>query len=198
MPLALTEQSTGPHPQHMSEILERCAGGDLSAYRSLVEEYQDYVFALAFRVLCDEEEANDAVQEAFIRVWKNISRYAPEVKFTTWLHPIVTHICYDRLRSKRRKRMRPLDEVDPSLLVSFSAGDNPERLYGNREIAGAITILTEQLPPTQRIVFVLRDLQQLSVREVSGILRISENSVKTNLVHARKYLRQRLKPYIME
>ena len=192
------ERSTSLQTQNVVETLERCCRGDISAFRSLVEEFQGYAFTLAFRVLCDEEEARDVVQETFLRVWSNLSRYDPAVKFTTWMYSIVTHLCYDSLRSKKRRGAAILDDLDPSLLSSLSVGDNPERLYSNKELAGLIAALTEKLPPKQKIVFVLRDLQELSVHEVSDILHISQSSVKTNLVYARKFLREQLTPFIAD
>lgn len=198
MAFILTEQSTDLPVQHLAEILDRCIGGDLSAFRPLVEEYQGYAFAVAFRVLCDEEEAKDVVQESFVRVWKNLSHYNREVKFTTWMYSIVTNLCYDRLRSRKKRKTTVVDGVDPSLFASLTAEDNPERLYNNKELAGVITMLTEKLPPKQKIVFVLRDLQGLSVHEVSNILQLSEGSVKTNLVYARRYLREQLTPFISD
>jgi RNA polymerase sigma-70 factor, ECF subfamily len=172
--------------------------GDFLAFRALVEAYQGYAFALAFRALCDDDDAKDVVQETFTRVWKNLPRYNPAVKFTTWMYSIVTHLCYDSLRSKKKRGAAVLDELDPSLLASVSAEDNPEHLYSNKELAGVIATLTEELPPKQKIVFVLRDLQELSVREVSDILHISESSVKTNLVYARRFLRRQLRPFIAD
>jgi RNA polymerase sigma-70 factor (ECF subfamily) len=163
-----------------------------------VEQYQGYAFAVAFRVLCDEEEAKDVVQESFIRIWSSLSRYNREVKFTTWMYSIVTHLCYDKLRTRKKKGTTALDAVDPSFLASVVAEDNPELLYSNKELAGAIKMLTDKLPPKQKIVFVLRDLQGLSVREVSSILRLSENSVKANLVYARRFLREHLIPIISD
>ena len=198
MPFVLTEQSTDPSIQKLAEILDRCISGDLLAFRPLVEEYQGYAFSVAFRVLCDEEEARDVVQESFIRIWSNLRRYNREVKFTTWMYSIVTHLCYDKLRSRKKRGATAIDAVDPSLLASVAVEDNPERLFNNKELAGVITMLTEKLPPKQKMVFVLRDLQGLSVREVSDILGVSEGSVKTNLVYARRYLREQLKPIISD
>jgi RNA polymerase sigma-70 factor (ECF subfamily) len=102
------------------------------------------------------------------------------------------------LRSRKKRGATAIDAVDPSLLASVAVEDNPERLFNNKELAGVITMLTEKLPPKQKMVFVLRDLQGLSVREVSDILGVSEGSVKTNLVYARRYLREQLKPIISD
>ncbi len=163
-----------------------------------MEEYQGYAFSVAFRILCDEEEAKDVVQESFIRIWSSLSRYNREMKFTTWMYSIVAHLCYDKLRTRKKRGTAALDAVDPSLLASVAVEHNPERLYSNKELASVIEMLTDKLPPKQRIIFVLRDLQGLTVREVSEILRLSENSVKVNLVYARKFLRERLIPFISD
>ena len=161
-----------------------------------MEEFQLYAYALAFRTLADEEDAKDVVQETFIRLWNNLRRYDPSVKFTTWLYSIVINLCYDSLRSRRARRAA--DTTDASLLASIATEDNPERTLDNAELGALIGTLTEELPPKQRMVFVLRDLQGLSIREVCDILHLSEGSVKTNLVYARKHLRGKLEPYISE
>ena len=163
-----------------------------------MEEYQGYAFSVAFRILCDEDEARDVVQEAFIRIWSSLPRYNRELKFTTWMYSIVAHLCFDKLRTRKKRRTTALEAVDPSLLANVAAEHNPERLYSNKELASTIEMLTEKLPPKQKIIFVLRDLQGLSVREVSDILRLSESSVKTNLVYARRFLREQLTPFISD
>lgn len=192
------EQPTNEPAQNLSENLERCLNGDMNAFRPIVEEHQQYVFSIALRMLSDEEEANDVVQDSFIRVWKNLSFYRPTMKFTTWLYTIVTRLCYDKLRARRRIRTRRLEEIDASLLASLASEHNPEQLYTNKELVQTMSILTEELPHQQKFVFVLRDLEGFSVREVSEMLNVSEGSVKTNLVYARRYLRQRLEPFISE
>jgi RNA polymerase sigma-70 factor (ECF subfamily) len=163
-----------------------------------MEEYQSYAFAVAFRFLCDEEDAKDVVQESFIRVWKNFHRYNNAIKFTTWLYTIVTNRCYDKLRSRRTRNTTSIDDAGPSLLASLVSDQNPEREYTNAELGRLIETLTEKLPPKQKMIFELRDLQGLSIDEVCGILQISEASVKTNLVYARRHLREILKPYLSE
>jgi RNA polymerase sigma-70 factor, ECF subfamily len=182
----------------LNEIIDRCNHGDLSAYRAIVEEYQGYAYAVAFRVICDEEDAKDIVQETFIRVWNNLNRYDPKVKFTTWLYTIVTNLCYDKLRSRKRKQTVLMNEADISMIASTEINENPEKLLTNNELAPIIETLTEELPPKQKMIFVLRDLQGLHIQEVCEILHLSKSSVKTNLVYARKYLRQKLEPFLVK
>jgi len=184
--------------QILNEIIDRCNHGDLSAYRAVVEEYQKYAYAIAFRTICDEEDAKDIVQESFIRVWNNLNRYDPKVKFTTWLYTIVTNLCYDKLRSRKRKQAVLVNKVNISMIASTEINDNPEKQLTNRELASLIETLTDELPPKQKMIFVLRDVQGLNIQEVCEILHLSKSSVKTNLVYARKYLRQKLEPILVQ
>ncbi len=157
-----------------------------------MEEFHGYAFAVAFRIVCNEEDARDIVQEAFIRVWKNVGRYDAGTKFTTWLYSIVTNLCLDTLRARKRRPHSSADDETIQCIAATADCDDPEKIYTNREMASLIGALTENLPPTQKMVFVLRDLQELSVKEVCKILGLSESSVKTNLVYARRHIRQRL------
>jgi RNA polymerase sigma-70 factor, ECF subfamily len=172
--------------------VDRCTSGDTAAFRMLMEEYQGYAYAIAFRSVCDEEDARDIVQESFIRVWKNLARYDRAVKFTTWLYAIVTNLCVDRLRARKRTPALFPEGSEIRELASDAPDDDPQRVVETKEFASMVDALTNELPQKQRIVFVLRDLQELSIHEVCEILGLSESSVKTNLVYARRHIRQRL------
>ena len=174
------------------EIVIRCKSGDMKAFQLLVEEYHTYAYRLALRILCSEEEAKDVVQESFIRVWRHIQKYDLRSKFTTWLYKIVTNLCYDNLKArKRRNRLFQTDsfKMDSNLLAS---NDDLEKDIGDRELAEVIHNIAEELAPTQRIVFVLRDLQDISIQEVVTITGISKGAVKSNLYHARRHIRKKL------
>ncbi len=171
------------------DIMALCQRGDSHAFARLVRSNQDYAFALAFRMLTDQDEARDVVQEAFIRVWKNIGRYEPTQKFTTWLYAIVSRLCLDRLRSRSRptRFFRMGGREDP--LPELADTTDPETLLTNREIGTIIARLSQELSPTQRLVFTLRDLQECTVKEVCDITGLSEGSVKANLSYARRNIR---------
>ena len=85
-------------PSSTETIIERSRGGDGEAFRLLVKAHQGYAYALAFRLVCDDEAAKDVVQESFIRIWKHLPEYRPTVKFTTWMYRIVVNLSYDRLK----------------------------------------------------------------------------------------------------
>ena len=174
------------------ETIIRCKSGDMSAFQSLVEEYQIYAYKLAFRLLCSEDEAKDVVQESFIRVWRHIQKYDLRSKFTTWLYKIVTNLCYDHLKARnRRTRIFQTDSEKINSNVIASNFDL-EKDIGNKELAEIIHNIADKLAPTQKIVFVLRDLQDLSIEEVVAVTGISKGAVKSNLYHARQHIRKKL------
>ena len=182
------QQTDDPGTPHVPELIGRCLRNEGGAFRQLVEEHQRYVFSLAFRVLRDEDDARDVVQETFIRVWKNLHAYDMRAKFTTWLYTITVNLTSDMLKSKtRRRRWLLAPETAES---QNSAGTMEEEMnIVNRDLAAKIKELAGSLPPKQQLVFVLRDLQDLTVNEVAQILSMSTNTVKTNLCYARKFIR---------
>ena len=165
-------------------LIKRSRAGDSLAFRQIVTGYQSYAYSLAVRLLCHEEDAKDAVQEAFIRVWKHLDRYDSTIKFSTWLYKIVTHLCYDRLRTRKRMKTVSRFPDQPS--------DHPEKLYESRDLIARIRRLVHTLSAKQRLVFVLRDLQDQSVEDTARILNMSRSSVKSNLSLARKKIRERV------
>lgn len=173
--------------REVSRLLKKSRRGDMQSFRVIVETYQSYAYALAYRVLVNQEDAEDAVQEAFLRVWRHSENYTPENKFTTWLYTVVTNVCYDRLR--QRKRTEAYRESESGSTPGYTMDSQNEHEDLLRVLHNRLGILPER----QRIVFILRDLQNLSVRDVAAILDISESAVKTNLHYARKQLQTILK-----
>jgi RNA polymerase sigma-70 factor (ECF subfamily) len=173
---------------HIAEIIGRCLRNERDAFRQLVEEHQRYVFSLAFRMLRDDEDARDVVQETFIRVWKNLHTFDVEAKFTTWLYTITVNLAYDLLKSKTRKRRWFRTPGSDESQEPAGATEDEMKIV-NRDLAAKIRELAGSLPPKQQLVFVLRDLQDLTVDEVAHILSMSTGTVKTNLCYARKFIR---------
>ena len=174
------------------DSIEGSLNGDTSSFKMLVDQYSDYAYRLAFKTLLDKDDAKDVVQESFIRVWKHLGKYRREIKFTTWLYKIVVNICYDKLKSNKRRKA-VMDNINTDNLENINAvSENPEKRMSDNDFAGIISKLAEKLSIKQRMVFVLRDLQNLSIEEVSGILGMSSGSVKTNLFLARKNIAKKL------
>jgi RNA polymerase sigma-70 factor (ECF subfamily) len=176
----------GPH------LIEKAALGDREAFRELVEVVQGFLYAVAFRLLGEKEEAEDAVQETLIKTWKNLPSYRPEVRLTTWLYQIMTNHCLDRLKSatyRQRQQQRPLEAI--SHVPRAELASTPTERH---DFFLLVQEATAMLPEKQKVVFVLRDLEELEVPEVMHITGLTEDQIKSNLYLARKRLQGLLHP----
>jgi RNA polymerase sigma-70 factor, ECF subfamily len=174
----------------LNAIVKKVQSGNKRAFGMLVDELQQFAFSLAFRILCDEEEAKDAVQESFIKIWKNIGKFDPSRKFTTWMYTIVTRCSLDRLKSIKRKNQIRIEDVVHEIDTLLN-GDYSQQI-DNFEMGQLIRFLADGLPEKQKLVFILRDLQGLDSLEVRVILDESETFVKSNLYHARQAIKEKL------
>jgi len=172
------------------DIITRCQRGDKDAFRWVVQTHQRMLFSLSLKMLCDEEEAKDAVQETFIRVWQNIRSYTPEKAFTTWIYTIASRLCLDRLKRTRRIIALPDDEL---ALRRFASDSDNQRSLENREWVAIVRTMAEGLSDKQRLVFTLCQLEGLSSEEVEQITGLDARQVKSNLYVARQTIRKRLK-----
>lgn len=170
------------------DVIQLARRGDTQAFRKLVEHHQAFAYAVAYRMIGNEAEAEDVVQEAFVKLWKALPGYREDVKLTTWLYKIVANLCIDYLKSGRRKAEQNRKAMH-NLVISYST---PEKEWQHREWMVEVQEAAATLTPVQKAVFVLRDLQGLAVKEVCFLLEMSDTQVKGNLYHARKAIGQRL------
>ncbi|MBN1413731.1 MAG: RNA polymerase sigma factor [Bacteroidales bacterium] len=178
------------HPENDHTLIRQSIQGDLSAFRRLVERHQHYVYSLAFRSLLHRQEAEDIVQDTFIKVWLNLSFFNFRGKFTTWVYRIVVNLCIDRLKSKNRFTDYQTSSADNS--QDWMNQQDEMKKLEEKDMAEHIKMLADHLSPKQRMVFILRDLQDLKIEEVCQVMQLSEGSVKTNLYHARNAIRLNL------
>lgn len=172
-----------------SEILTRCRCGDKAASRWVVHTYQQMLFSVALKMLTNEEEAKDAVQDTFIRVWQGIGNYNSERPFTTWLYTIITRLCIDRMKSAKALVPMPKDET---VLRQFACDSDSHRRLENSEWIAIVRMLADGLSEKQRLVFTLCQLEGLSSQEVEQITSLDSRQVKSNLYVARQTIRKRL------
>lgn len=178
-------------PIEIKELIEKVKQKDEAAFRQLVLWYQNKVYAFTFRMLCSEEDANDASQEIFIKVWKSIQRYKPDFSFNTWLYRIATNHCNDVLR-KRKRIPEMITDMDGAEALKYIAQPDIESNISNKHLAAIIRGLTQKLPDKQKVVFVLKELEDLNVDEISAITKLSPKKIKSNLYVARNTMRKLL------
>jgi RNA polymerase sigma-70 factor, ECF subfamily len=177
------------------ELIERCRTGSLHDFRKLVELSSPFTFSVAFRILGNEEEAQDLVQETMITIWKTMNKIKSAESFMTWMYRIIVNKCYDQLRRRKRKPEVVVDERTWAV-ISNKISENPFAGFENMEIMQLINLLTEKLSPKQKAVFVLSDLEEMSNEEVSLITGISRTNVKANLHYARKRIGDLIEKHI--
>jgi len=166
--------------------VQKAASGDEEAFSRLVEAYQRPVYNLAYRMLGNGAEAEDAAQETFLRVYKRLDTYDPKRKFSSWILSIASHHCIDRLR---RRRGDPLStqEIKGSRWIPDPKPKPEERSLANERDA-EIRALLEELPTQYRLVIVLRYWQDLSYDDMAQITGATVSAVKSRLHRARKMM----------
>ena len=172
-----------------SHILALCQEGDKNAFRWVVQTYQRMIFSLALKMLADEEDAKDVVQDTFIRVWQHMRDYDLQKPFTTWSYTIASRLCLDRLKSERHLYVASDDE---KTLRQFATDTDNQRILENKEWVSIIKTLVEGLSPKQRLVFTLIQLEGLTYTEVEQITGMNDVQVKSNLYVARQAIRKHL------
>ena len=188
-----------------SALVARLQDGDDAAFENLVREQTPRLLRVARRLLPSEEDARDAVQDAFLSAFKSIGRFERGSTISTWLHRILINACLMKLRSQRR---RPEKEID-NLLPQFSEDGHriesggewtltAEETVQRVETSELVRSLIDQLPDSYRLVLIMRDLEEMSTEETAQILGVTPNAVKVRLHRARQALRTLLDPHMTE
>jgi RNA polymerase sigma-70 factor (ECF subfamily) len=167
------------------EVVRRVLGGETALFEVIVRRYNQRLFRTARAILRDDAAAEDVMQEAYLRAFTKLDQFAGDAKFSTWLTKIAVYDALSRLR--RAKAQQELPET-------MHNSDNPERAAYGRELQSAIEGAIDALPPMYRSVFVLREVEDMSVAETAECLSITPESVKTRLHRARALLRSHLEP----
>jgi RNA polymerase sigma-70 factor (ECF subfamily) len=177
-------------------LVRRCLAGDEKAYRELVEMYQGQVFSLALRMVRRREDAEDATQETFVRMFRALERYDTDRPFAAWLMTIASRLCIDQIR---RRRVNPvsLTQTEPGSDEAYEMdvedpGPGPDEITSHSEEERRSNELIQSLPPHYRVVVVLRHLQDLSYEEIAQALNLPLGTVKARIHRAREILKLRL------
>lgn len=203
------ERKSLPPPDSL--LVERAQQGDDAAFAELVRRHERRVYNICYRMLGNEDEASEALQDAFLRAYQFLKKFKGKSSFYTWLYRIATNVCLTRLRKRKTtfvdsfekngvsgeiRRRKPIFVSSDVLGDIPDASQSPERLVRQKELREALNQAVEELPADFRSVVVLRDFEGLSNREVSKVLNLSVPAVKSRLHRGRLFLRSRLEHYI--
>jgi RNA polymerase sigma-70 factor (ECF subfamily) len=171
----------------------RAKAGDREAFRALVEKHSRNVFRLAFRMTRNEEDAEDVVQETFLKAYRNLHRFAGRSEFSTWIHSIAANCALDLLRRRtpREERMRPL-EVEA--FEAAASDSSPERTVFGSEVGSQVARSLDRLSDMERSAFVLRHFEGRTIAEIGRTLGVKSGAAKNCVFRAVAKLRQDLGP----
>ena len=170
----------------------RARGGDQEAFAELVYLYQDPVYNFCYRMLGESVEAEDATQETFLRVHRNLHRYDTARSFKTWLLSIASNHCIDRLRKRRMQYVSLDDEPTAAALALSSSDPTPEVAALQGERSDAIQALLQQLDEHYRLAVIYRYWYEYSYAEIAREMNTSESAIKSRLHRARRRLAELL------
>jgi RNA polymerase sigma-70 factor (ECF subfamily) len=181
-------------------LIARAQAGDTAAFRRLVERHQRRAFAIALALVRDENDARELVQDAFLRVFKNLATFQGGSSFFTWLYRIITNLSIDLIR----KPGRQTSELEPSQVDSDEGADldlpflsrldgaDPVDIVRRREIAARLQSALDALPSYHRAVIIMREIDGLSYEEMAQVLGVSKGTIMSRLFHARQKLQRAL------
>jgi RNA polymerase sigma-70 factor, ECF subfamily len=191
-----------------SRLIDRLKMRDESAFRELVQKYQQRVYNLVYRMLGNRQEAEDLAQEVFVTVFKSIDSFRGDSQFSTWLYRVAVNHCKNRFKYLSRRMYqssRVLDEVTEHEAAGRDGGptmplqahlSQPDKLLEGMQLEEAIQREIASLDEDQRLLVILRDVQGLSYQEIASITQLAEGTVKSRLHRARMALKDRLQKFL--
>lgn len=184
-------------------LLARLRAGEDAAFDELVLLAAGRMLAVARRMLTSEDDAQDAVQEAFLSAFRSLDKFDGRSQLTTWLHRITINVCLMKLRTQRRRHERPIGDLLPQFLDDGHQrkASQPWKPPGpagieHAEMMALIRTKIDELPEQFRTILVLRDVEELDTEETATVLGLTPAAVKTRLHRARQALRELLNPYM--
>ena len=186
------------HLANETELVEAARGGDAEAFTTLVNQYDRNIYRLALNITGNPDDAEDVLQETFLKAYANLGRFKGDSRFYTWLVRIGVNEALMKLRKRKADRTVSLDEpVEtgdeesiPRELADW--GENPEQRYARQELQDILAAALAELGPGFRIVVYLRDVEDLSTEETAEMLNLSVPAVKSRLLRGRLKLRESL------
>ena len=180
------------------EVIARVRAGETALYEVLMRRYNQRLFRAIRSVIAPDADAEDVLQEAWVRAFEHLDQFAGEAAFSTWVTKIALYEAFGRLR--KGKRFTALENDDGEIMAEAQRGmtnaDDPEKQAMRAELGQALQLAVDRLPEAYRSVFVLREVERLSTLETAQCLSLSEEAVKTRLHRSRAMLRQDLETWM--
>jgi RNA polymerase sigma-70 factor, ECF subfamily len=179
------------------ELIKRAQAGDFTAFQALVEPHQKRLYALAKKMTGNQQDAEDIVQETLLKAIDKIDQFRAESSFGTWLYSITLNAGRQYLVHQRRQEMKPIEDLLESPMhdhqeQSLREWRNPHTVMESNEIGRHIAAAIAQLPAEYSVPFALRYDEELSIKEIAQMLKLSEAATKSRILRARLFLRDKL------
>lgn len=188
------EVATSQEPLSDEEVVARVLAGETAMFEIVMRRHNQRLYRVARAILRNDGEAEDVMQDAYVRAYEHLDQFAGRAKFSTWLTRIAVHEALARQhRGKRYQELEPTSEREGDPMDRFaSMALNPEQQASTSEIRRMLEEAVEKLPDAYRTIFVLRDVEEMSTADAADVLEISEENVKVRLHRARALLRKSL------
>ncbi len=186
------QQDIISNPVSDEELIARILAGEKRLFELLIRKYNQRLYRIGMSVLENEAEAEDAMQTAYINAYEHLPRFEQRASFGTWLTRIMLNQCYGQKR-KKRDLLTDFEQTDNFVLMNTPANE-----LANKELSDVLEQAIARLPEKYRLVFVLREIEDMSVRETSAALSIEETNVKVRLNRAKVMLRKNLHGYMKD
>jgi RNA polymerase sigma-70 factor (ECF subfamily) len=177
-------------------LVARAQAGDLRAFEMLVERHRRRIYRLAYRMTCTHEDADDVLQETFVRAYGNLRRFDLDRPFANWLYTIAANLCLDRRRRWQREKHVAWEQVEDLPVAAAAGPASPERAAENGELRGRLHGAIARLPRRQKAALVLFEVEGMKITEIAVLLSCTEGAVKSTLHRARRRLREDLRDYV--
>ena len=187
--------------QDEQALVDRISSGDSTAFQEFVERYKKKIYYIAYDITGDHNDAEDVSQEVFIKVFRSLKTFRRNAKISSWLYQISVNASIDLLRKKSSKPEKSMDDIEradiqESLPGSGTRAQNPERSAEDFLMQKHISQALQKVSPKERSVFVMRHYNELKIREIAEILKVSQGTVKALFYRATRRLRKELSFYL--
>jgi RNA polymerase sigma-70 factor (ECF subfamily) len=178
---------------NIEALIQRCLSGDQLAWEAIVRQYRRKVFNVAYKFVGRHDEAEDLMQDIFLKIFKSLQTFDRRANFQTWLISVSRNLCIDHYRSVRKERETINRDVDASELMPVAKGQSQIAMLEQRDRVELLREAMSALPKTLRAAVLMRDIQELSYHEIADKLRLPEGTVKSRINRGRNELARQIK-----